>query len=77
MNNDTMTKVRKTSGRSTAEGKLYCVCRKPYDATQFMIACDRCDDWFHGECIGINEKGSEFVDLYFCTKCSKSKFTSV
>jgi hypothetical protein len=38
-----------------------------------MIACDRCDDWFHGECIGINEKESEFVDLYFCTKCSKSK----
>lgn len=65
-------KVRKTStGRSTAEGKLYCVCRQPYDATRFMIACDRCDDWFHGECIGINEKESEFVDLYFCTKCSK------
>lgn len=38
-----------------------------------MIACDRCDDWFHGECIRINEKESEFIDLYFCTKCSKGK----
>lgn len=67
-------KVRKNSGKYTTEGKLYCVCRQSYDATRFMIACDRCDDWFHGECININEKESEFIDLYFCTKCSKSKF---
>ncbi|KAI9361746.1 hypothetical protein BD770DRAFT_441097 [Pilaira anomala] len=65
-------KVRKNSGRYTTEGKLYCVCRQTYDATRFMIACDRCDDWFHGECIHINEKESEFIDLYFCTKCSKA-----
>lgn len=73
------TKVRRTSttNRSTMDGKLYCVCRKPYDATRFMIACDRCDDWFHGECIGISEKESEFVDLYFCTKCSKSESSSL
>jgi hypothetical protein len=61
-------------GRSTSDGKLYCICRQTYDATRFMIACDRCDDWFHGECIHINEKESEFVDLYFCNKCAKSKF---
>ncbi|KAI8072901.1 hypothetical protein BC940DRAFT_291894 [Gongronella butleri] len=50
---------------------LYCICRKPYEASQFMIACDRCDQWFHGACIGINEKDGEFIDLYFCDKCSK------
>ncbi|KAI9486636.1 MAG: hypothetical protein EXX96DRAFT_534872 [Benjaminiella poitrasii] len=56
--------------QNNLEGKLYCVCRQPYDARRFMIACDRCDDWFHGECIGINEKESEFIDLYFCRACS-------
>ncbi|CAO3615201.1 unnamed protein product [Cunninghamella echinulata] len=50
---------------------LYCICQKPYDAPRFMIACDRCDQWFHGECINISEKEGEFVDLYFCPKCSK------
>jgi len=27
---------------------VYCVCRLPYDVTQFMIECDACKDWFHG-----------------------------
>ena len=27
---------------------VYCLCRKPYDQTQFMIQCDKCQDWFHG-----------------------------
>jgi hypothetical protein len=65
------------TNRSTSDGKLYCICRQPYDATRFMIACDRCDDWFHGECIHINEKESEFVDLYFCSKCAKCKVTDL
>ncbi|KAI9257314.1 hypothetical protein BDA99DRAFT_516109 [Phascolomyces articulosus] len=51
---------------------LYCICRKPYDIPRFMIACDRCDQWFHGECIGISEKEGEFIDLYFCDDCSKA-----
>lgn len=38
-----------------------------------MIACDRCDNWFHGECIGISEKEGEFIDLYFCRDCAKGK----
>lgn len=32
-----------------AEGsQCYCICRKPYDSTQFMIGCDSCGEWFHG-----------------------------
>lgn len=27
---------------------VYCICRLPYDVTQFMIECDACKDWFHG-----------------------------
>ncbi|CAO3597535.1 unnamed protein product [Absidia cylindrospora] len=51
---------------------LYCLCRKPYDESQFMIACDRCEEWFHGECIDIDEKQAEFVDSYFCAGCAKA-----
>ena len=25
--------------------KLYCICRKPYDASDFMVCCDECDEW--------------------------------
>jgi hypothetical protein len=27
------------------ESKLYCTCRAPDDGT-FMLACDRCEDWY-------------------------------
>ncbi|KAL0089630.1 hypothetical protein J3Q64DRAFT_1729499 [Phycomyces blakesleeanus] len=54
-----------------ADDTLYCFCRTPYDAPRFMIACDLCDQWFHGECIGISEKQSEFIGHYFCHSCAK------
>ncbi|KAF7725778.1 hypothetical protein EC973_009395 [Apophysomyces ossiformis] len=56
---------------SVSDDTLYCICRKPYDAPRFMIACDRCDQWFHGECVGISEKQGEFIDVYFCSDCVK------
>ena len=34
-----------------AEGEgdgLYCLCRRPYQESEFMIECDVCKDWFHG-----------------------------
>ncbi|KAI8338552.1 hypothetical protein BC941DRAFT_423206 [Chlamydoabsidia padenii] len=71
------TKIRKTSSgrpsrsRTKKTGALYCICQTPYDVPRFMIACDRCDQWFHGECIGISEKEGEFIDLYFCDVCGK------
>ncbi|KAG0258304.1 hypothetical protein BG011_003376 [Mortierella polycephala] len=49
--------------------KLYCICRTPYDTSRFMIACDECDEWFHGDCVGVAEKDSDMVDKYYCERC--------
>ena len=27
---------------------LYCLCRRPYQDSEFMIECYVCKDWFHG-----------------------------
>ncbi len=27
---------------------VYCLCRRPYQESEFMIECDVCKDWFHG-----------------------------
>lgn len=34
-----------------AEEQLYCVCQTPWDINnrRFMIHCDHCQNWFHGE----------------------------
>lgn len=61
---------------------LYCVCRKPYDEELAMIACDRCNQWFHYTCVGLAEPrtppgkragGEVEVDLDFlCADCTQA-----
>ncbi|OHE91178.1 PHD-finger domain-containing protein [Colletotrichum orchidophilum] len=48
----------------------YCICRGP-DDHRFMISCDRCDDWFHGECIGMSkEVGENLIERFVCPNCT-------
>ena len=35
--------------------KLCCICQKP-KKNRFMISCDTCSEWFHGNCVGIKMK---------------------
>lgn len=34
-----------------------------------MIACDLCDEWFHGKCVGISHKQAEKITKYICDTC--------
>lgn len=53
-------------GEEDEDAALFCVCRKPDDHT-VMIACDGpCQDWFHGRCVGIDEKDGNLIDKYIC-----------
>lgn len=56
--------------RDTQE--LYCLCRKPYDESQFYICCDKCQDWFHGRCVGIVQSEADNIDEYICPKCQQN-----
>ncbi|KAL8053846.1 hypothetical protein ABFX02_05G100200 [Erythranthe guttata] len=44
---------------------LYCICRRPYDQ-KAMIACDKCDEWYHFDCIKI----SSAPKVYICPACN-------
>lgn len=50
------------------EEELYCICRQPAD-DRFMIACDKCEEWYHGECIGLIEAESKYIKYYYCDNC--------
>lgn len=50
------------------EGQAYCICRSS-DSSRFMIACDACEDWYHGDCIGINQREAKYIKQYFCDRC--------
>ncbi|XP_076083410.1 uncharacterized protein LOC143054323 isoform X4 [Mytilus galloprovincialis] len=56
--------------------RKYCICNKPY-GNKFMICCDRCENWYHGKCIGITrERGKEMADKeeeYICDGCKEKE----
>ncbi|XP_055021867.1 CXXC-type zinc finger protein 1-like [Boleophthalmus pectinirostris] len=52
----------------TASAPVYCLCRKP-DINCFMIGCDSCAEWFHGDCIGISEKAAKPIRVWYCPSC--------
>lgn len=39
---------------------------------RFYICCDKCQDWFHGKCVGILQSEADFIDEYICPKCQKN-----
>ncbi len=49
--------------------ELYCLCHQPYDESQFYICCDRCQDWFHGRCVGVLQSEADSIDEYVCPNC--------
>ncbi|XP_037662021.1 CXXC-type zinc finger protein 1 isoform X3 [Choloepus didactylus] len=54
---------------------IYCICRKP-DINCFMIGCDNCNEWFHGDCIRITEKMAKAIREWYCRECRALPSTS-
>ncbi|KAK8877209.1 s.t1.c1 complex component spp1 [Apiospora arundinis] len=51
----------------------YCICRGP-DDHRWMISCDACEDWFHGECIDLDkELGEKLIERFVCPNCTDGK----
>ncbi|XP_046395583.1 CXXC-type zinc finger protein 1-like isoform X2 [Ischnura elegans] len=50
------------------EGQAYCICRSS-DSSRFMIGCDNCEEWYHGDCIRITEKEAKYIKQFFCERC--------
>ncbi|CAL1273148.1 unnamed protein product [Larinioides sclopetarius] len=61
-----------TKATETAAEELYCLCRSPYDESQFYICCDRCQDWFHGRCVGVLQSEADSIDEYICPNCQSN-----
>ncbi|PWN33047.1 uncharacterized protein FA14DRAFT_80806 [Meira miltonrushii] len=55
-----------------SDTKLYCICRSLYDEERMMIACDRCDDWYHTICMKMKDEQAELVDVFICPNCERS-----
>ncbi|KAH8998894.1 hypothetical protein EDB86DRAFT_785430 [Lactarius hatsudake] len=56
-------------GEEGTEDKLYCVCKTKYDDEKVMIACDRCDEWYHTSCVHMPDLEVDLVDQFICPLC--------
>jgi hypothetical protein len=57
---------------SPKQDRRYCHCERTEAeaAGSLMIACDKCDNWFHDECIGFTAEEIQNMESYICTSCS-------
>uniref|UniRef100_A0A672IHR1 Bromodomain PHD finger transcription factor n=1 Tax=Salarias fasciatus TaxID=181472 RepID=A0A672IHR1_SALFA len=60
-------------GQESSTEELYCICRTPYDESQFYIGCDRCQNWYHGRCVGILQSEANHIDEYVCPQCQSTE----
>ncbi|EDS26515.1 CpG-binding protein [Culex quinquefasciatus] len=52
------------------DGQAYCICRSS-DSSRFMIGCDACEEWYHGDCINVTEKEAKHIKHYYCQRCKE------
>jgi COMPASS component SPP1 len=69
--------VAADSSDGEAEGESdngpYCLCRGP-DDHRWMIGCDQCEDWFHGDCVNLKKEiGENLVERFVCPNCTDGK----
>ena len=61
---------RKKHEAMQARTQTYCVCEGGWDGVAFMIACDGCNRWYHGACVGLMPRTKQD-----CTEAAFRKYT--
>lgn len=71
--NDAHNAANEESSDDEIDNGPYCICRGP-DDHRWMISCDVCEDWFHGECIKIaKDLGEKLIERFVCPNCTDGK----
>ncbi|XP_058507227.1 PHD finger protein 3 isoform X1 [Solea solea] len=63
------------------DGNNCCGLCKQHHNNMFMVGCGRCDDWFHGDCVGLDlskvREMEEEDEMYVCLKCCEEESRKV
>ena len=59
------------AGEEADNAAVYCFCRK--SAVGFMIFCNKCEEWYHGECVNISSAEGDAIEEYICGMCTAMK----
>ncbi|KOS21256.1 Set1 complex component spp1 [Escovopsis weberi] len=65
------------SDEDESDSGPYCICRGP-DDHRWMICCERCEDWFHGECVHISKDvGEALIEKFVCPNCTTDRVMTI
>lgn len=56
----------------TSPKPTYCIltCKRGRaEDDTFMICCDECEQWFHGDCVGVSKAQADAMGRYCCSVC--------
>ncbi|XP_061600691.1 PHD finger protein 3 [Cololabis saira] len=69
------------NSESVWDGNNCCGLCKKHHNNMFMVGCGRCDDWFHGDCVGLDlakvHEMEEEDQMYVCLKCCEEESKKV
>ena len=69
--NASITEKASTPSLTTPDGQIRCICQhSSIDFGRFMIACDICEIWFHGECVNVTAESVQEGAQWLCLRCS-------
>lgn len=51
------------------EVPVFCACAQPYNPDRLMVECERCEDWFHPECVGETQESVTAEPTWMCRTC--------
>ena len=56
------------------DNETYCgICGGLYSGSEFWIACDLCQKWYHGKCVKMTAARAEHIKQYKCPPCTNNK----
>ena len=61
--------IRTLFGNHHAKQKIdtYCYCN--YGESGTMLCCEKCNIWFHDECLGLTEGEVSNINIFYCSAC--------
>jgi len=50
---------------------VFCYCEMPYNPDLEMIMCEKCEEWFHPQCLGKPMKELTATNKFMCADCRR------
>ena len=48
---------------------VFCACMEPYNPDRMMVMCERCEEWFHPDCVGETQASVSRATSWNCPRC--------